>query len=466
MKKSFLFLFSVANLLFGQGIHNNWYFGNQAAMNFTNGTPTVLTNSAMNSLDMSANISTKSGRLLFYTDGISVWDSTHQIMPNGTGLLGGTSGGQSATIVPHPKNSNGGRGLNQYFVFTNCQFGCASGFEYNIVDMNLNGGLGDVMLKNQLLYASSSEKCTVIPHQNGSDYWIVSHELTTNAFRVYALTAAGLNTTPIISNVGTVYGNSSNGYQAVGQLVASKQGNKLATALHLQNYLEVYDFNNATGIVSNAQTINGYGSSFGCEFSEDGTKLYFTQWQMNKNIYQVDLQNNFAVSMIGTATSGHPAYGVGYLQLAPDGKIYFPKFDSPSLGCIQTPNLLGTACGFVDNAINLQGGICTAGLPNNFKFPNNNTANEQALADIFAIEWINPTNNEIIFSTQTPIEPNMEVNLYNLEGQILGNFKLNDFIGKKKVIISVPNIVEGTYICTLIKGNILLHTHKLLITKD
>jgi hypothetical protein len=463
IKKTFLFLCFAVNLLFGQAIHNHWYFGNQAAMNFTTGNPTVLTNSAMTCIDMSASISTKSGKLLFYTNGNMVWDSTHQVMPNGTGLLGGYSGGQIATIAPHPKNSYGGRGLNQYFVFTNCQFGCANGFEYNIVDMNLNSGKGDVTLKNQLLYASSSEKCTIVPHQNGSDYWIISHELTTNAFRVYALTSAGLNTTPIVSNAGTVYGNSPDGYQAVGQLVASKQGNKLAAALYSQNFLEVYDFNNATGTVSNAQTINGYNNSFGCEFSEDGTKLYFTQWQMNKNIYQVDLQNNFAVSMIGTATSGHPTYGVGYLQLAPDGKIYFPKFDSPTLGCISNPNSLGTACGFVDNAINLLGATCSAGLPNNFKYPSNTNAIEQPFATPFEIQWQNPTQGNLSFFTKAAIEPNMEVKLYDISGNLLEKFSLQDFIGKNKGSLNIPNFAAGVYFCVLQKNEKIINNQKVII---
>jgi hypothetical protein len=34
-----------------------------------------------------ATISNSSGQLLFYTDGITVYNRNHQVMPNGTGLL-------------------------------------------------------------------------------------------------------------------------------------------------------------------------------------------------------------------------------------------------------------------------------------------------------------------------------------------------------------------------------------------
>jgi len=463
MKKTFLFLCFAVNLLFGQGIHNHWYFGNQAAMNFTTGSPTVLTNSAMTCIDMSGSISTKSGKLLFYTNGNQVWDSTHQIMPNGTGLLGGYTGGQIATIVPHPRNTDG-RGWHQYFIFTNTQFGDIDGFRYSIVDMNLNSGNGDVLVKNKLVLTPNSEKCAVVPHKNGVDYWVIIHELTTDAFRAYPLTYYGIDTSAaVISHVGAVYGINSSGYQAIGQLTASKQGNKLASAHYDKNFLQIYDFNNVTGIVSNPQSISGYDNSFGCEFSEDGTKLYFTQWNLNKNIYQVDLLNSLAVSMIGTATSAHPAYGVGYLQLAPDGKIYFSKFNSPALGCIPNPNLAGAACGFVDNAVNLLGATSSAGLPNNFKYPSNTNAIEQPLVNHFEIEWQNPVQGNLHFFAKAAIEPNMEVNMYEISGKLLENISLYDFIGKNSGSLNLANFTSGVYFCVLKKNGKIVSNQKVII---
>jgi hypothetical protein len=79
---------------------NIWYFGTKAGISFRTSPPTALTNGQMTTTEGCATISTFAGRVLFYTDGINVWDSTHSIMPNGSGLKGHSSSTQSAIIVP------------------------------------------------------------------------------------------------------------------------------------------------------------------------------------------------------------------------------------------------------------------------------------------------------------------------------------------------------------------------------
>ncbi|MEO5675705.1 MAG: hypothetical protein ABIQ74_13765, partial [Chitinophagales bacterium] len=59
-----------------------WYFGYKAAIDFSTGTPAPLFNSAMSQWEGCASIADDNGNLLFYSDGIKVWDSTHTQMPN------------------------------------------------------------------------------------------------------------------------------------------------------------------------------------------------------------------------------------------------------------------------------------------------------------------------------------------------------------------------------------------------
>jgi len=70
--------------------NTNWYFGNQSGLNFNDGTqvPTILTNSSMNAEGASASVSDTFGNLLFYTNGINVWNRNHEIMLNGANLFG------------------------------------------------------------------------------------------------------------------------------------------------------------------------------------------------------------------------------------------------------------------------------------------------------------------------------------------------------------------------------------------
>ena len=89
---------------------NNWLFGHFAGIHFLeDGTVEALNGSAMTTNEGCSSISDVNGNLLFYTDGRSVWDRNHVIMPNGdyfagTGLLGDPSSTQSGIIIPSSDN--------------------------------------------------------------------------------------------------------------------------------------------------------------------------------------------------------------------------------------------------------------------------------------------------------------------------------------------------------------------------
>ena len=74
----------------GEG--NIWYFGYGAGLDFNSGSPVALHDGQINQLEGCATIADSDGNLLFYTDGMSVWNCAHGVMPNGTGLsLGRTA---------------------------------------------------------------------------------------------------------------------------------------------------------------------------------------------------------------------------------------------------------------------------------------------------------------------------------------------------------------------------------------
>ncbi len=135
-----LFLGLSAN---SQGENDNWYFGDKAAVNFT-GTPVALTNSAMKAPEACGSVSDAQGNLLFYTDGMTIWDRDHNIMPNGTGLTGTVNSGQ-VLIIQSIVNTD------KYYVFTTADpYNNQSYIAYSLVDMSLGSlvstgqRLGDV----------------------------------------------------------------------------------------------------------------------------------------------------------------------------------------------------------------------------------------------------------------------------------------------------------------------------------
>jgi OOP family OmpA-OmpF porin len=64
------------------------------------------------------------------------------------------------------------------------------------------------------------------------------------------------------------------------------------------------------------------------------------------------------------------------MQIAADGKIYFPIYNTPFLGTIEKPNVPGIACGVKMNTVDLKGRTCTLGLPTFTQSFFENTKNE------------------------------------------------------------------------------------------
>src|SRR4051812_40044168 len=98
MKKLLLMLSTIAFLTpaFSQHQTDNWFFGVNAGINFSTGAAVDFNGSALNTTEGCSSMSDAAGNVLFYTDGVSVWNKNNQVMPNGTGLLGSTSSTQSA----------------------------------------------------------------------------------------------------------------------------------------------------------------------------------------------------------------------------------------------------------------------------------------------------------------------------------------------------------------------------------
>jgi hypothetical protein len=116
--------------------NNNWYFGQRAGIRFSGSpgqvTPVTLTDGAMITDEGSAAISDSNGQLLFYTNGITVFNRQHQVMLNGNDLKGNISSCQAVIIVPVPGNDS------IYYIFTTdaIENNFSSGYNYSIVNMN------------------------------------------------------------------------------------------------------------------------------------------------------------------------------------------------------------------------------------------------------------------------------------------------------------------------------------------
>ena len=351
---TFLFLLTIV-VTHAQKEAGNWYFGAKAGIKFnTDGSVTPLTDGQLSTDEGCASLSNSNGDLLFYTDGVTIWNKNHQVMLNGTGLMGHSSSTQSATIVPKPGSSN------LFYVFTLDYEVHPNGFRYSIVDINLDGGLGGVTSdKNVLIYTPSDEKISVVKHKNGIDFWVVTHGWNSNTFYSYQLSSSGLSAIPVSSNVGLFVGGLVE--NVWGYMKISPDGSKLAICHAVENF-ELLDFDNATGMVSNPLVLRTGDGMYSVEFSPNSAVLYLSVTHPSPyKVIQYDLTSS---NIVGSAfTTLIPSIFPCGLQLGPNGKIYIAQYGKLKLGVINNPNTLGIGCDLQMDAVDLAGRMCKMGLP-------------------------------------------------------------------------------------------------------
>lgn len=403
MKNHYLLLFLLAfsGSVFAQNEASVWYFGRNAGLQFdtSNNTVTAITNGALNTLEGCTSISNENGDLLFYSDGRTIWNSNHQPMPNAseafnTGLLGDDSSTSSGLIVPKPQDSN------FYYIFTvdephhfnSSAFpnetdgdGVNDGLAYSLVDMSLEGGFGDVdpLEKNVTLETydpanpdevdyKCSEKITAVKADDCSSFWVITH--FTTKFYAFKIDENGVDTTPVISEIGPEVPVSGYRRNSLGYIKASPDGSKLVvahfgfsenTGQDAPGGVYLFDFDNDTGIVSNEQEIYGPengNSPYGVEFSAENTKVYATiglgsAGNGSSEVLQWDLLSD---DIPNSQTTIHTSNSLtaGALQLGVNQKIYraqmdFSNFESSGryLGVINNPELIGSDANFVQNGL-------------------------------------------------------------------------------------------------------------------
>jgi gliding motility-associated-like protein len=359
----FIWFFLFSSLIsFSQKEGLNWFFGINAGLKFHQGYPEAITG-ALVTTEGCSTISDKYGNLRFYTDGVTVYTRMHQVMPNGTGLYGDPSSTQSGVIVPVPGDTN------IYYIFTVSNLNKKSegtGFRYSKVDMRLNFGNGDVTDKNILIFESTTERITSVKHSNDYGIWVIGHEWKSCKFRSYLVTPDGINIEdPVISNVGHYHGDSEQ--MAKGYMKVSPDGKKLAVAIQGENLIQVFDFNDTSGEITNPLDLWMDDQPYGVEFSREAHFLYASE-RYGTWIYQWDLEAGSVQQIIDSriiiGEFTEPYSLGGAMQMASDGKIYIAVKQKTYLSAINHPSLPGLESMFDEKAVFLGSGhFCQWGLP-------------------------------------------------------------------------------------------------------
>lgn len=303
------------------------------------------------------------GNLLFYTDGVRLWNKNHQLMVNGSGLMGNPDVTQSVVIVPKPLSRH------RYYIFTvdSRNGNTPNALRYSEVDMSLQGGLGEVVKKNVLLLEDVSEKVTATLHSNNQDFWLLAHTWGTSTFYAYRIDSTGVSSSAVKSDVGSLYTGTLASGRGSFRLSNSYYSNKVVVALPDLRVFDILSFFNDSG------RMVGYGDL--SSMSEKAAYAEFAGWPSSSlytistkgdEIFEFYLNGQSEEAIASTSRTVAKGAGFGEVRLAPNGLLYVAATNTISLHTIDNSShtSYNQPAVFKENAVSLAPNSSLEGLPN------------------------------------------------------------------------------------------------------
>ena len=360
---------------FSQGLNNLWLGGFDSDgpppyggvdLDFQSGSLMISTVSrAIGYRRTSANITDTNGDLLFSTNGTFVANALGDTMLNGSGLNPGPYAdlypeglhiSQGVLILPRPESSDVYYLL--HMTIDNSMGINAEHLLLTTIDMSLDGGLGGVVSKNQVILSDDLNvgRLTAVRHANGRDWWVFCHKLDTNIYYRLLVTPSGIlvDGTQAIGAVREA---------DAGQVCFSPDGSKFAYYWGDEpgDDLDILSFDRCSGLFSNVINvqISDYDGGGGVAFSPSGRFVYVSSVF---DVYQFDTEaTDIAASMVHIAEwdstySPFPPFATLFdiAQLAPDGKIYIATGNGTDvLHVINNPDSAGFACNIQQHGVAL-----------------------------------------------------------------------------------------------------------------
>lgn len=333
------FLFAVQTMAQNLERHN-WYFGNSTTgirFNRTTAKASLLNNQAMPFGTGGSAVVTDpaNANLLFYTDGQVVYDASHALMVNGSGLTGNNSANQPVAVCAIPTQPG------QYLIFTNsANFTTGGTISYSIVNMALFGNaafpapaLGEVTATKNVAIpalANRSEGMMIIPHANGTDFWLITHQNNSQNYAATLINAGsftGTFNTIITSGLALPLTVASFSYHPVLKkvAVAPQSSNEDAIILNFDDTNGTFSFDRYIYNTGKATATNQ--SIYDIEWSLSGQYLYISRYGepgINAELIQYDYVNSNTSTPLTVLTPILPApvFRSFGLQMAPDSAIY------------------------------------------------------------------------------------------------------------------------------------------------
>ena len=411
-----------------------------------------------------ASMSDEDGNLLFYSDGVKLWDWQNNVIS--TSLMGHQSSTNAAYIVPVPSSAN------RYYLFTldAMQNNLANGLRYSIVEACRENGVV-LVSENQFLSSNMTEKMAAIRHQNGVDYWLVSHEFGTDVFKTFLIEEQGVSLEGSFA-CGSIHGPEMSA--AVGQMKASPNGDLLVANISNKQRTDIISFNKTNGSVTcllsfppDTSASGSFRSIYGASFSSDSRFVYisggsrFRLWQFDLNALLLSNEAFYASKYTLSDDDFQSNSSFHQLQLGSDNKIYCASWENEHVAVIHEPNLPGIACTFEDSALVLSN-LGNYGLPafiDSYDYTTSGVCEPDGVEAIGGEQLIvvfpNPTTGEVRFKLHSSVSATAVV--------------VYDMLGKKVMGLAYQPTID---VSALPKGNYIVavqtkeHTYRQLLVVE
>lgn len=349
-KKAFTILLFFCSFSFGlsQIEKDLWIFGKGASLKFDSrvAKPYALSDDFLiNSPEAAATGIDKNGNLLFYSDGVNIWNSKHKLIYKN--LLGSQNATQGISFFPDPDN-------DKLFLLVTAH---TSAFQdgsylYKLDFTNSLDGEVSNLITPLDSSAKSYERVEIVKHFNKKDIWVVLNpHLTDNSYYLVYLYKDG-KIYYKDKYKSRMKRNFNKGY-----LTVSNDQNILVSTDYDGNEIEFALFDNGTGTIDTTAVLSTSvfeTGVYGVEFSENSKYLYLTTYEIDSNnqdsfysrCYQMDVysyiyNNKFKYNEIAGFQHKRDDGGMWALKRAINDKIYIARENKPYLSVIEAPNNWG-----------------------------------------------------------------------------------------------------------------------------
>jgi Secretion system C-terminal sorting domain len=468
---------------------NQWIFGRFSTPNpsgtllkFNNGAPQVTFFNKPMELEASCAVMCDSvGKLLFYSNGCYIANANHQVMINGDGIgkdkletsfcnSGGNPLTQGIIALPKPGSNH-----LYYLFYTDIGDPYATNpnvfplapenMYYSVIDMAQGNSLGEVVEKNIVIVQDTLALGMMHAnrHANGSDWWIFMPESQTNCYWTLLLTQNGID---------TMY-KQCTGVQWLkdpqGQSVFSPNSKKYVRFNYFHG-LNIFDFNNLTGLLSNPVEINFGLDTFyygGAAFSPNSRFLYVSCYD---KVWQFDLwatdipSSRILIGELNTPPSITTKTRFNQARLGPDGKIYISGTGSfKHLHIIHRPNCYGSDCDLEQYAVELAA-TSTHTLPN---MPHYKTWSESDTCQTVSVQQPDAEQNVSVKFYPNPVSDGYliaeglaygdKIQFFDVTGRVVKNI---DYTSER---LDMSEFDMGFYFVKIWRQSLFLGAYKVIV---